>query len=262
MGADHKRAPALNQLNRVSGKDADQIKGMFASIAHRYDVLNHFLSCRRDRYWRKVALARLSPLLSGDARILDLCTGTADLALEMASRGRVVGCDFCHPMLVLGTRKLQMEHPQPSIHLVEGDALQLPFRPGSFDAVTIAFGLRNLADYTAGLREMFEMLRPGGALAVLEFAQPRMLIFRQAYHFYFTRILPRLGRYFSGDREAYHYLPRSVREFPDPESLNRMIEGVGFQSKGCDFLTGGIVTLHLAKKPDTSLTRANDADQA
>ena len=221
---------------------------MFASIAHRYDLLNRLLSFSLDRRWRRVTVQRLSPFLPGEAVVLDLCTGTGDLALELSSKARVLGCDFCHPMLVLGKEKMENSVLVSRVQFVEGDALQLPFPARSFDAVTIAFGLRNLEDYTIGLGEMFRVLRPGGMLAVLEFSQPRIPVFKQLYFWYVSWILPKVGQCLSGKLGPYAYLPQSVKEFPDPSTLEELIQQVGFTPRGQYALSGGIVTLHLSQR--------------
>lgn len=233
-------------------RKAAKVQAMFGSIAHRYDFLNHALSLSVDRWWRRTVRRRLAPLLGENARILDLCTGTADLAIELAPLARVVGCDFCHPMLILGNRKLARRRLYGRVRLVEGDALSLPFADAGFDAVTIAFGLRNLEDYGAGLREMRRVLRDAGALGILEFSQPRWPVFGSLYRFYFTRILPRVGRILSGADGPYSYLPESVDEFPDPKKLAEMLRRAGFKSVSHVPLTGGIATLHLALKGPAS----------
>ncbi len=230
-------------------KESRQIKRMFASIAHRYDLLNRLLSFSLDRRWRRLVVQRLLPSLPSKAVVLDLCTGTGDLALELSHKARVIGCDFCHPMLIFGKEKINNSELAARVRFVEGDALQLPFPPRSFDAVTIAFGLRNLEDYTSGLREMFRVLRPGGMLVILEFSQPQIPVFKQFYLFYVTWILPKVGQCLSGKVGPYAYLPQSVKEFPDTETLERLIQQVGFTGGGCSLLTGGIVSLHLAQKP-------------
>lgn len=223
---------------------------MFASIAHRYDLLNRLLSFSIDRYWRRVAVQKLAPFLPEEALVLDLCTGTGDLALKLSSKAQVIGCDFCHPMLVLGQEKVESNQLSGSILFVEGDALQLPFPSHHFDAVTIAFGLRNLEDYNQGLREMFRVLRPGGSLAVVEFSEPQAPIFRQIYFFYFMQILPRVGQLISGTKGPYSYLPQSVKDFPDPSGLAGIIQQIGFTATSHYSMTGGIVTLHMAEKPN------------
>lgn len=230
-------------------KESREIRGMFAAIAHRYDLLNRLLSFSQDRRWRRVCSRKLQGLLPESAVVLDLCTGTGDLAIELSRRNRVMACDFCHPMLVRGHQKVQATGRSGMIRFVEGDALQLPFSAGCFDGVTIAFGLRNLPDYHEGLREMYRVLRAGGTLAVLEFSQPTFPVLKQLYFFYCMRVLPRIGQGLSGEKGPYSYLPQSVREFPDPYKLETIIRQAGFASPRHYSLTAGIVTLHLAQRP-------------
>lgn len=221
---------------------------MFSAIAPRYDLLNHLLSLNIDRRWRRLTRRRLELHLGTEPAILDLCSGTGDLALELSRLGAVVGCDFCHPMLVRGHEKVRSARLAGRIQFVEGDALQLPFAGGHFDAVTIAFGLRNLQDYREGLKEMSRVLSEKGILAVLEFSQPRLPLFRHLYLFYFLKLLPKLGGWISGDSQAYSYLPQSVREFPDPEALAELIREAGFNEVRFYRLTGGVAYLHLGFK--------------
>jgi demethylmenaquinone methyltransferase/2-methoxy-6-polyprenyl-1,4-benzoquinol methylase len=225
-----------------------KIQEMFGAIAHRYDFLNHFLSLSIDRRWRRLTRRKLTPFLDGDSVLLDLCTGTGDLAIEMSSVTRVIGCDFCHPMLVHGTEKVRKLTPPDRIPFVEGDALCLPFKSAGFDALTIAFGLRNLEDYRAGIREMNRVLRPQGVLAILEFSQPTLPVFRNLYGFYFNRILPRLGKLISGVKGPYSYLPESVGDFPTPEGLGTLLSELGFAGVRYFRLTGGVAALHLGQK--------------
>lgn len=229
-------------------KASRQVRRMFASVAHRYDLLNHLLSLSIDRYWRRVVRRRLFSALPAGRRLLDLCTGTGDLALALASGSRVVGCDFCRPMLEIGAGKARSRGFEETVRFVEGDALAVPFPDGSFDGVTIAFGLRNLEDFRAGLREMARVLRPGGVLAILEFSIPTLPLLRQLYLFYFTRVLPRIGALISGRDGPYSYLPESVREFPPPRVLCRALEEEGFSSARDHGLTLRIATLYLARR--------------
>ncbi len=234
---------------------------MFGSIAHRYDLLNHLLSASVDRHWRRVTRRKLAKLLPSGAKILDLCTGTGDLAIELSGCGPVVGCDFAHPMLVLSQGKIRRKDLTGKVRLVEADALRLPFPPGGFDAVSIAFGFRNLENYPAGLDEMARILRPGGWLAILEFSEPAWPIFRQIYLLYFKHVLPRLGEWLSGRPGAYSYLMQSVMEFPDADKLKLMLEKAGCASVRQFRLTGGIATLHLGQKRQARLSAGKaDAD--
>ncbi len=238
-------------------KGSLQVRGMFASIAHRYDLLNRLLSLFLDRYWRYKTVRKLGPSLPDNGVVLDLCTGTADLALELSKNFSVLGCDFCHPMLVLGREKVRGKSLENKIRFVEGDALNLPFSSLSFHAVTIAFGLRNLEDYTRGLSEIYRVLRPGGSFAVLEFSQPQIPFFRQLYLLYFSRILPWIGRLVSGQSGPYSYLPDSVKDFPDPERVDQMIREAGFVDVNHSSLTFGVVTLHVSYKEDSRVSVGN-----
>jgi demethylmenaquinone methyltransferase/2-methoxy-6-polyprenyl-1,4-benzoquinol methylase len=221
---------------------------MFASIAHRYDLLNRLLSFSIDQRWRRFVRKTLESDLESDARILDLCTGTGDLALEMAKLGKTLGCDFCRPMLERGAVKSKNHPSAHSVWFVEGDALRVPVRDGWFDAVTIAFGLRNLAHPQKGMEEMLRVLSAGGRLAILEFSIPTLPVFRQLYLLYFKKILPNIGALISGKDGPYSYLPASVSEFAQPAELANQLLQVGFESVVSYPLTGGIVTLTVAKK--------------
>ena len=229
-------------------KDPREIRGMFGAIAPRYDLLNHLLSFSVDRYWRRKSLRLLNQKLREDALILDLCTGTADLALLAARTHRVVGCDFAHPMLVLARSKRDEAVLGGQLELAEADALRLPFADSTFDAVTIAFGFRNLSDYCAGLAEIRRVLTPGGWLAILEFSQPGWSPFRHMYLFYFRRLLPKLGGWISGRPGAYSYLCRSVMDFPDERGLRAIVEQAGFRQLEFCAYTGGIAGLLMGRK--------------
>lgn len=233
----------------MQDKDSWRIRRMFGRIAPRYDLANRLLSLSVDRRWRRLAKLELEGCLPPDPRILDLCTGTGDLALELSSLGSVVGCDFSHPMLILGKEKASRSTTGHRIAFAGGDALRLPFPGRSFDAVSIAFGLRNLESYRRGLAEMHRVLRPGGVLAILEFTLPTLPLFRSLYLFYFVRVLPRLGGWVSGHRQAYAYLSRSVRQFLPPADLDRMLEEAGFQQVRHRTLSAGIACLHVGRKP-------------
>lgn len=221
---------------------------MFAGIAGRYDLLNHLLSGNTDKRWRRLVVKRLRATLREGARVLDVACGTGDLALALSDAGqaRVIGVDFCRPMLEIAARKADGLKPQ--ILFVEGDALKLPFADESFDAVTIAFGLRNLASVGEGLREMRRVLKPGGQLAVLEFSSPVVPGFRTLFRFYFKRVLPFIGGIISGSRGAYEYLPDSVSRFPDQKRLAALMREAGFVGVEYENLTGGIAALHMARR--------------
>ena len=220
---------------------------MFASIATRYDLLNHLLSGNVDKRWRRLVSKKVDALLASDsdALILDLACGTGDLAQALfeTTGARVVASDFCRPMLTIAAKKIDQ-----GITLVEGDALKLPFANESFDAATIAFGLRNFASLDDGLTEVRRVLRDGGWLAVLEFSKPVNPVIRPAFGFYFRRLLPFMGGLISGSRSAYTYLPNSVRKFPDQEELAGLIRRAGFDQVRFENLTGGIAALHIGRR--------------
>ena len=221
------------------------VRDMFGQVAPRYDLLNHVLSLNIDKLWRAATVRRLRPVLRRpDARVLDLCCGTGDLAIALGQNAaaRVAGSDFCHPMLVGATRKA------PTLPFFEADALALPVADSSLDLITVAFGFRNLANYEAGMQEARRALKPGGTFAILEFSTPPNRFFRSAYSFYSNHVLPRIGAAVSGAREAYTYLPESVRKFPDAEGLARMMREQGYQSVAFERFTFGIVALHTGQK--------------
>jgi len=221
---------------------------MFSGIAGRYDLLNHLLSGNVDKLWRRrVARSLQSSLIQG-ARVLDVACGTGDLSLVLARAGeaQVVGLDFCRPMLEIARRKTETD--SRAIPFVEGDALRLPFADETFDAATIAFGLRNLAGVSDGLKELRRILRTGGRLAVLEFSSPVVPGFRALFRFYFARVLPRIGGLVSGERGAYEYLPDSVSRFPDQKRLAELMREAGFENVSYRNLTGGIAALHTGTR--------------
>jgi demethylmenaquinone methyltransferase/2-methoxy-6-polyprenyl-1,4-benzoquinol methylase len=220
---------------------------MFSGIAKRYDLLNHLLSGNVDKRWRRIVATRVRDKLSGSARVLDVACGTGDLALTLFENtgARVVGTDFCRPMLEIAANKTAQRVP-----LIEGDALALPFRDGSFEAATIAFGLRNLASVEGGLAELRRVLKPGGWVAVLEFSRPANAMLRPVFSLYFTKVLPLMGGLISGSRYAYSYLPASVQKFPDQEQLSLLMEQAGFDRVQFENLTGGIAALHMGRRPE------------
>jgi len=222
------------------------VRDMFGRVAHRYDLANHLLSFNIDRYWRARTVQRVRHILERpEARVLDICCGTGDLALALARarRGPVLGSDFCHPMLVAARQKAAAR--QARAFLFEADALRLPLGAGSVDLLTVAFGFRNLANYAGGLGEMRRVLAPGGLAAILEFSQPPNAAFAGLYNFYSRRILPVIGGALSGSRDAYTYLPESVRKFPAALELAAEMRRAGFVRVSHEYLTGGIVALHL-----------------
>ncbi len=221
-----------------------QVRTLFSEIAPRYDLLNRVLSLNIDRSWRSKALDRLGWEDSPDGVYLDACSGTFDLALELARRagfqGRVAASDFAQPMLVQGATKIERE----AIDAVCGDSLRLPFPDDTFEGVTVGFGVRNLSDLHAGLTDLRRVLKPGRRLVVLEFTVPPNPLVRTGYLFYFHRILPIVGRIVSGHPWAYTYLPESVKGFPGPTEFGALFKTVGFTDVGWVLLTGGIAALH------------------
>jgi len=231
---------------RTQQEAARWVRGMFGRVARRYDLANHVLSCNIDRLWRARAVRRVSHILARrEARVLDICCGTGDLvlALERRGGGPVLGSDFCHPMLVAARAKIERRRARAV--LFESDALRLPMRDASLDLLTVAFGFRNLTDYAAGLAEMRRVLRRGGMAAILEFSQPPNAAFAALYNFYSRRILPWIGGALSGSRDAYTYLPESVRKFPRAPELAEYMRRSGFSEVSYEYFTGGIVALHL-----------------
>jgi len=240
--SDNRRANEEEHANRV--------REMFAAIAGRYDLLNHLLSGHIDKRWRRLVARKLRESIgSPGAQILDVACGTGDLSLTLSETtgARVVGTDFCRPMLEIAARKTA--NREPDIPLIEGDALHLPFRDCSFEAVTIGFGLRNLSDIERGLAELLRVLKPGGYVAVLEFSKPVVPGFRRLFNMYFTRVLPFFGGLISGSKSAYQYLPDSVTRFPDQKELSSLMRKLGLESVEYENLTGGIAALHTGKRP-------------
>jgi demethylmenaquinone methyltransferase / 2-methoxy-6-polyprenyl-1,4-benzoquinol methylase len=225
---------------------------MFTSIAPRYDLLNHVLSCNVDRlWWRRTARTFRHILMRPGACVLDLCCGTGDMAFALRqqaedSQARILGADFSHAMLQRASAKSRASRFAPD--WIEADALNLPFPSLSFDLVTSAFGFRNLADYNAGLREIVRVLRPGGECGILDFGEPRGL-FASLYRIYFKQVLPRIGTLISGVRGPYAYLPASVERFPSPEEMMERMKTAGFAEATWTPYTFGIAGLYRGKKP-------------
>lgn len=239
--------PNERTANEIAHSEA--VREMFAGISGKYDVLNHFLSLNTDKRWRKKVATILRDVLQRPkALVLDVACGTGDLSLELRSnsKARIIGTDFCRPMLDIARRKT--DDAGAAIPYVEGDAMKLSFGDNTFDAATIAFGLRNLSNFEDGLAELQRILKPGGKLVVLEFSSPVIPGFREAFNFYFTRILPRIAGAVSGSRGAYEYLPDSVSKFPDQKGLADLIRTNGFSDVTYSNLTGGIAALHTGVK--------------
>jgi demethylmenaquinone methyltransferase / 2-methoxy-6-polyprenyl-1,4-benzoquinol methylase len=230
---------------------ARAVRDMFSGIARRYDFLNHFLSVNTDKRWRRLVARKLQPELARpDALILDVACGTGDLSLELQknARAKVLGTDFCRPMLAIAAEKNAKNNQ--TIPYIEGDGLSLPFSDKTFDAVTIAFGLRNFSNWHNGIVELRRILKTGGRLAILEFSTPVVPGFKQLFNFYFTTVLPRIGGAVSGSRGAYEYLPDSVSRFPDQKNLAKMMSENGFDRVEYQNLTGGIAALHIGTRID------------
>jgi demethylmenaquinone methyltransferase/2-methoxy-6-polyprenyl-1,4-benzoquinol methylase len=240
-------------------KSGDKVRGMFAEIAPRYDLVNRILSGGIDLWWRHVTVRLAPPPLGG--AMLDVCTGTGDLAIAYADRAaapaaaqglapRIVASDFCRPMLDRGIEK--SARSGRTVEWIEADAMALPFADRSFDLVTVAFGLRNIADTRQGLAEMARVLKPGGKLAILEFSLPRNAAVRSFYLFYFRRVLPLIGNAVARNAsDAYTYLNRSVEEFPSGDRLSAIVADAGFADLQSLPLTFGIATLTIATRRGT-----------
>jgi demethylmenaquinone methyltransferase/2-methoxy-6-polyprenyl-1,4-benzoquinol methylase len=226
-----------------------QVAKMFDNIAPKYDFLNHFLSLGIDISWRKKTIREIAPY--HPKHILDVATGTADLAIEAARTlkpEKIIGVDIANEMLEIGRKKLGRRNLNAVIELETGDSENLRFTDETFDAVTVAFGVRNFENLEAGLREMHRVLRPGGVMAVLEFSTPTLFPFKQLYNFYFSTILPFIGRVTSKDTRAYSYLYESVQAFPDKGRFESILKKNGFKTVKSKALTLGICTLYVAEK--------------
>jgi len=230
-----------------SGKK-QQVARMFDNISHRYDFLNHFLSLGIDKGWRKKAIDMLRPL--NPQMMLDVATGTADFAIQAMTLKpkKIVGIDISEGMLEVGRKKIKQKGLSESIELNLADSENLPFVENNFDAVTVAFGVRNFENLEKGLAEIRRVLKPGGMLVVLEFSKPKSFPFRQVYNFYFKAILPKLGQAISKDNAAYTYLPASVQSFPDGKAFELILNKVGFKETTCRPLTFGVSSIYTARK--------------
>ncbi|MCP5007215.1 MAG: bifunctional demethylmenaquinone methyltransferase/2-methoxy-6-polyprenyl-1,4-benzoquinol methylase UbiE [Planctomycetes bacterium] len=245
------------QEHEVQKERAENIKSMFSSIVRVYDFLNAFLSLNRDKSWRKFAVK-----VSGttpNMKILDVCTGTGDLALSFSQQlngnGIVIGSDYCHEMLHYGKPKIKKRNLEEKIKLIEADTLKLPFRDNTFEISTVGFGIRNVTDLMAGIKEMGRVVVPNGKIIILEFSQPTNFLFRWIYFFYFKKILPIIGKVISQSKfDAYSYLPNSVLAFPDKDELKRKMEECGLIEVKFFQRTFGIVTLHIGRKPPDTLS--------
>jgi demethylmenaquinone methyltransferase/2-methoxy-6-polyprenyl-1,4-benzoquinol methylase len=232
-------------------KSSERVQRMFGEIAPYYDRMNHLLSLNVDRYWRWWTVKKLQP--APGEPILDVCTGTGDLAIafQRATGGKseIMATDFCREMLEIGRRKQAQTKIGTELSFVEADAQNLPFESDRFAIVSVAFGLRNVADTNRGLSEMTRVCRPGGQVAVLEFSTPRWQPLRGIYLLYFRYVLPRIGQLFArNNSDAYEYLPATVAQFPDGEALAERMRGVGLRNVKYWPLTFGIATLYVGRK--------------
>ena len=256
--ADSSSSTRDNACSTVCEKQVDidksdqRVRRMFASIAQRYDLLNHLLSLNIDRSWRRVTTREVPP--QAGVPVLDCCTGTADLALayDRAAKGltRIIGTDFCREMLVIGEAKVQRHGAAGRVVLIEGDTQRLPVPSDTFGVVSVAFGLRNLRNTVRGIDEMIRAARPGGKLAILEFSRPRGRFLGRVYLTFFRHVLPRIGQAIAPNHhQAYHYLPRTVLNFPDGQDLLNLLGSRGLIDLRMYPLTLGIATLYVGTKP-------------
>ena len=233
--------------NQKTGKK-EQVAQMFDNISKHYDFLNHFLSLGIDIYWRKRAIRILKP--EKPKLILDIATGTADFAIEALSLNpeKVIGVDISEGMLEIGRKKLQRKKLDDRIELQMGDSERLLFEDNIFDAVIVAFGVRNFENLEKGLQDMYRVLKPGGMAVIVEFSKPTKFPFKQVYNLYFQSVLPKIGKVISKDNAAYSYLPASVQAFPDGGAFEKVLQKVGFNQTTCTSLTFGICAIYTGKK--------------
>ncbi len=234
--------------NDEGSSKKEQVAKMFDNISGRYDFLNHFLSLGIDKGWRRLAIDQLRPIKP--SIILDVATGTGDFALQALTLKpqKVVGVDISEGMLSVGRKKVQERKLEQTIELQRADSEELPFAEHKFDAVTVAFGVRNFENLQRGLSEIYRVLRPGGMSVILEFSRPTAFPFRQVYSFYFKFILPKIGRIVSKDKAAYTYLPQSVEAFPDGAEFLDIMKEVGFKQTKCKSLTFGVSSIYTGIK--------------
>jgi demethylmenaquinone methyltransferase / 2-methoxy-6-polyprenyl-1,4-benzoquinol methylase len=243
----------LSLSTALLDKRESRIRRMFGEIAPKYDFLNHLLSANVDRYWRWKT-TKLVPVRDSGP-ILDLCTGTGDLAFAYYRATKrdvpIVGADFCHEMLVRAEEKARQRKFSEMIHFVEADAQELPFASNTFEVVTVAFGLRNVTDTNKGIQEMVRVARPGGRIAILEFSKPKHWFLGRMYRLYFKFVLPMIGQLFSRSKDsAYKYLPASVMEFPEGEAMIQKLQSHGLKEVVHYPFTFGIASLYVGTKPN------------
>ena len=227
-----------------------QVEEMFNNISHKYDLLNHLLSANIDKVWRKRTIKKLKKY--HPAYILDVATGTADFAIEAAKLGgvKIVGIDISAGMLEVAQKKIEKKGLTEIIELFKADSENLPYEKNTFDAAIVGFGVRNFETLKKGLAEILRVIKPGGVFFILEFSKPEKTPFKQLYHFYFTKILPLIGRAVSSDNNAYTYLPESVNEFPDGDRFLSILAEVGFVDNKCFLQTFGIASVYEAHKAE------------
>ena len=235
----------------AEGSKKQQVSKMFDNIAKHYDFLNHFLSLGIDKVWRRKMIAELNDVQP--QLILDVATGTGDVAIntikQLNIKGlHIIGLDISPEMLNIGKKKIVTEGMSGTIDMIVGDSENLPFENNKFDAITVAYGVRNFENLERGLSEMQRVLKPKGKLVVLEFSQPRVFPFRQLFNFYFKNILPLIGKMTSKDNRAYTYLYESVQAFPDGDNFLKVLEKTGFKNTACKSLTIGICSIYTAFK--------------
>ncbi len=233
--------------NQTSGKKA-QVATMFDNISKSYDFLNHFLSLGVDIYWRKKAIQLLKA--NHPKTILDIATGTGDFAIEALALKpeKVIGVDISEGMLEVGRKKIRKKNLDHLIQLQTGDSEKLPFSNNKFDAVIVAFGVRNFENLEKGLEDMLRVMKPGGKAVIVEFSKPKMFPLKQLYNFYFKSILPVIGKIISKDQAAYSYLPESVQAFPDGDKFLNILNKVGYHQTTSKTLTFGICSIYTGKK--------------
>mgnify|MGYP001108642180 CR=1 FL=1 len=240
--------PEVRPYKESALSKKEQVAQMFDNISHRYDFLNHFLSMGIDKSWRKKVVKYIGA--NQPQSILDIATGTGDLAIALTKTGaqKIVGLDISSGMLEKGIEKIAAKKLDNVISMTLGDSENLPFEEGSFDAITVAFGVRNFENLDAGLAEIYRVLKPGGHLAVLEFSQPQSFPFKQVYNTYFKFILPGMGKLISGDSRAYTYLPESVEAFPYGDKFLAKLKNIGFLDSLADPVTFGIASIYTTTK--------------
>jgi len=244
---------AKNNISNSTEKGKVNIEQMFDGIANSYDFLNHFLSLGIDKYWRKITVKAI--LKNNPKHVLDIATGTADLAIATAQKSanvKITGVDISEQMLIIGRVKVSKNNLADRIEMLNASAMALPFKDETFDAVSIGFGIRNFPDIDGSLKEIHRVLKENGLLCILEFSQPENYIIRKLYYFYFSKILPFIGNKLSHHKYAYRYLNESASAFPSGEKFNEFLRNNSFENITNKSLTFGISTLYISNKPSTT----------